>query len=639
MWLLIGLLVIGLPTATTSLFALLKSREQSDEQARFAILAETAAKLADQEIGVRMAILYSMQELAERGTIRDAEDFKSQATSYVSRFPGFIAINRIDATRTITTIVPYEGNAGALGRKVGTTPEVIALLDAAQALHTPQATRLVPLFQGATGVATYFPVVVDGLFDGYVNGVLNLGVIQRAIAQGLDPDLKVTLHESADPNLSADRRSTGQFERQQAIHVLNREWIVQVSLANSVRTRWSNPSTWEFAIGMLLSLALAVFMLLNLRERRRSALSETRLRDYAETNSDWCWETGPDHCFTLVSPRLSDLGVEPERRLGVRRWDFADDTEEQPDKWRDHIKTIEEHRPFRNFTYRTRRADGAAIYISTSGKPIFDPSGRFMGYRGVSSDVTAAVRTEQALREAREQELRHQTQKIAADAERLQLLQRLVDVQEHERLRIARELHDQMGQDLIGLSLGLKRLEAAVQDDSGRATLQWLQSLTVQIGQNVHRAAWELRPTSLDDVGLVRALQTYVADWGERFGIRVDFHAGDHESSQFPADVETTAYRVVQEALTNVLKHAAASLVSLVLECDGRSLQIIVEDDGKGFDPERSGGQSRLGLAGMRERLALVGGTLAIESTPAAGTTLYIRVPLREARERAGGRA
>jgi signal transduction histidine kinase len=158
--------------------------------------------------------------------------------------------------------------------------------------------------------------------------------------------------------------------------------------------------------------------------------------------------------------------------------------------------------------------------------------------------------------------------------------------------------------------------------------------LTTQIGRNVHQTAWELRPTSLDDVGLVRALQTYVTDWGERFGIRVDFHAGDQESSQYPADIETTAYRVVQEALTNVLKHAAASTVSLVLECHEGSLQIIVEDDGKGFDPEKSDSQSRLGLAGMRERLSMVGGTLAIDSEPAAGTTLYIRIPLREPRDR-----
>jgi signal transduction histidine kinase len=223
-------------------------------------------------------------------------------------------------------------------------------------------------------------------------------------------------------------------------------------------------------------------------------------------------------------------------------------------------------------------------------------------------------------------------EKRLAEAERLELLERLVQAQEQERLRLARELHDRMGQDLVGLSLGLKSLEPAVQEPHGRSTLQWLESLTAQIASNVHRTAWELRPTSLDDVGLVRALETYLADWSERFGIAVDFHSRCGDDTRFPPEVETTAYRVLQEALTNVLKHAAASTVSLVLERDDGWLRIILEDDGKGFDPDAAASQGRLGLAGMRERLALVGGTLTIDSVRGTGTTLYIRVPLpREA--------
>jgi signal transduction histidine kinase len=243
--------------------------------------------------------------------------------------------------------------------------------------------------------------------------------------------------------------------------------------------------------------------------------------------------------------------------------------------------------------------------------------------------VTAVIRADQALREAKEQEVRHQAQKIEAEAERLNLLHRLVDAQERERLRIARELHDQMGQDLTGLSLGLKSLEVAIESERGRNTLRWLQALTVQIGSNLHRTAWELRPTSLDDVGLVRALETYVADWSERFGIRVDLHAVGVDGLCFASsEVETTAYRLVQEALTNVLKHAAAGTVSLVLERHEDWLQIIVEDDGKGFDPEAVAVYRHLGIAGMRERLALIGGNLTIDSTIGIGTTLFFRIPL-----------
>jgi PAS domain S-box-containing protein len=130
--------------------------------------------------------------------------------------------------------------------------------------------------------------------------------------------------------------------------------------------------------------------------------SEQRFRDYAETASDWFWETGPDHRFSRVEPRTA-IGVYPANRIGVARWDVAADLEEEPAKWRLHIATLDGHLPFRDFGYRTTRGDGSVCYIATSGKPVFDPEGRFVGYRGVSSDVTASVRAaqaEEALREA-----------------------------------------------------------------------------------------------------------------------------------------------------------------------------------------------------------------------------------------------
>jgi PAS domain S-box-containing protein len=141
------------------------------------------------------------------------------------------------------------------------------------------------------------------------------------------------------------------------------------------------------------------------RKRAEEALreSEQRFRDYAETASDWLWETGPDHGFTRVSEELTTLGSDPAGRVGVTRWDLATDVEEEPEKWRLHVATLEAHEPFRGFVYRTASADGSVVYIATSGKPVFDAEDRFLGYRGVSSDVTAAVRAdrvEKALRQA-----------------------------------------------------------------------------------------------------------------------------------------------------------------------------------------------------------------------------------------------
>jgi PAS domain S-box-containing protein len=140
--------------------------------------------------------------------------------------------------------------------------------------------------------------------------------------------------------------------------------------------------------------------------------SEQRFRDYTEMASEWLWQTGPDHRFTDVSGRSARAGIDYERRLGKTRWDFATDLEKEPEKWRLHMATLEARKPFRGFTYAvTRVEDGTAAYLAISGNPVFDAAGNFVGYRGVGSDVTAAVRmrqTEEALRAA-QAELAHAT--------------------------------------------------------------------------------------------------------------------------------------------------------------------------------------------------------------------------------------
>jgi PAS domain S-box-containing protein len=143
------------------------------------------------------------------------------------------------------------------------------------------------------------------------------------------------------------------------------------------------------------------------QKRAEDALreSEQRFRDFTESASDWYWETGPDHRFITVSDQqLNAIGVLPTRRIGTLRWEFARDFEEEPEKWRLHIADLDAHKPFRAFRYRVASKDDSEIYIETSGKPLFDREGRFLGYRGVSRHITAAVRAaqlEEALQEAK----------------------------------------------------------------------------------------------------------------------------------------------------------------------------------------------------------------------------------------------
>jgi signal transduction histidine kinase len=203
---------------------------------------------------------------------------------------------------------------------------------------------------------------------------------------------------------------------------------------------------------------------------------------------------------------------------------------------------------------------------------------------------------------------------------------RVVAAQELERKRLARELHDETGQALTSILLGLKPIERSAVDDESRLAVASLRELVVSTLQNVRRLAVELRPAALDDFGLAPALERLVKTFREQTQIRVDFEANLGED-RVPSEIETTIYRLVQEALSNIVKHAGASRVSILLTMKNGAVAAVVEDDGRGFDPTTVGDDG-LGLLGMRERVGLLGGRLRVESGAAGGTTLVAEVPL-----------
>jgi len=219
-------------------------------------------------------------------------------------------------------------------------------------------------------------------------------------------------------------------------------------------------------------------------------------------------------------------------------------------------------------------------------------------------------------------------------AARKQLLRRMTALQEEERRRIARELHDSVGQFVTAINLGVKTIKEHLPSSGpARERADKLSSLTTELGQEVHRLALELRPRSLDDVSLQDALQQHLDAWSAHAKIAPEFHAQGMDGFVAPTDVASTVYRVVQEALVNVARHSEATRVSVVVERHANQLSVIVEDDGKGFDADRGGvkgGTKRLGLLGMRERASLVGGELDVESFPGGGTTVFLRIPLPE---------
>lgn len=212
------------------------------------------------------------------------------------------------------------------------------------------------------------------------------------------------------------------------------------------------------------------------------------------------------------------------------------------------------------------------------------------------------------------------SERVARDTVR-----RVVAAQEAERRRLALELHDETGQALTSILLGLKAIGGAKTKEEAESAEADVRTLVVQALQDVRALAVELRPSALDDFGLGPALERLAQTFAERSGVAASVEASLEE--RLPSEVETTLYRVVQEALSNIVKHAGATHVSVIVARRERSVVAIIEDDGVGFAPDGVR-EDALGLLGMRERLALVGGTLEIESADGTGTTVAAQVPV-----------
>jgi PAS domain S-box-containing protein len=218
-------------------------------------------------------------------------------------------------------------------------------------------------------------------------------------------------------------------------------------------------------------------------------------------------------------------------------------------------------------------------------------------------------------------------EQVRASSERLHSLsRRLVDIQESERHYIARELHDEAGQMLTSLVVDLGVLEKrADQPDQVLKKVAEMDRSLNDVIENLHRIAVALRPASLDHVGLVAALRQHVESVGEKNSLKVSFKS-DETLERLPDNVETVLYRIVQEALTNIVRHAHASWVDVVLMVRKDKLIVIVEDDGIGFDPDAVLTDDHLGLFGMRERAEMIEGKLVVESRPGNGTTVMVEV-------------
>ncbi len=213
------------------------------------------------------------------------------------------------------------------------------------------------------------------------------------------------------------------------------------------------------------------------------------------------------------------------------------------------------------------------------------------------------------------------------ESELRRALRRAVELQEDERKRVARELHDEVGQALTSILIRLKNLQEEETNNSNREKLDDLRSLTAQTIEGLRRLSMDLRPAALDSLGIVAALQWYTRQCAERAGLEIKF-SGPDKFERLPMETELILYRVAQEGITNAIRHGKAQAIEIILERKSNTIQLTIKDNGKGFNPVAT--NHGLGLVGIRERVELLDGNFSVKTTPGSGTQLLIEIPTKK---------
>jgi PAS domain S-box-containing protein len=307
---------------------------------------------------------------------------------------------------------------------------------------------------------------------------------------------------------------------------------------------------------------------------------------------------------------------------------------------------------------RYRRKDGRLIWGQMTATRVSHSSGEAFYVLAIVEDISERKRAEEELvklNEQLEQRVAERTAELVglnaslqaeiverqrAERERASILRRLVMAQEEERRRIARDMHDQLGQQLtlLLLKLGMLKEDCGGQERL-REQVETLEEVAGRLDEDVDFLVWKLRPSVLDDLGLQEAITNFAQNWSKHFRIPVEVMTHGAGEGSSTSEIDTVLYRIAQEALNNVAKHASAASAAVLLERRGGLISLIVEDDGVGFDAENTSGANPegLGLVGMRERAALVGGTAEVESHSGEGTRVIVRVPAPTAGAEWGG--
>ena len=359
------------------------------------------------------------------------------------------------------------------------------------------------------------------------------------------------------------------------------------------------------------------------RRRTQESLAEEQrlfqaLMDHAPTA---IYFKDADHRFRRVNQICAELlgHTRPEEAIGRRDADYTT-PEEARYRQRGEAELFRTGKPVLDQLENYETEDGSRIWTLITKVPIHDDDGNASLLLGMNRDVTDLMETQRALEEH--------------EKERTLLMQRILAVQEEERARIARELHDQAGQELTSLLLELRVLEASPSWEAAKERASELRAIAAGTLEDIRRIAFEMRPSALDDIGVVAALRRDVEDLAENADFEGTFRAHDPDSLRLSGEAEVVLYRVAHAALTNTVQHASAQNVSVVIQARANDVLAMVEDDGVGFDADAVMAgpvEGKFGLLAMMERVAPVGGTVVFESTPGEGSAIFIEIPYADA--------
>lgn len=450
-------------------------------------------------------------------------------------------------------------------------------------------------------------VIQDHRFK-YVNRRLAevFGYSVTEMVSGLGP--KDVTHEEDWPTVAENlrRREVGEVESiNYGFRGVTKEGAVRDIEVFGTRTRFRGRPA---VIGTLLDVTE--------RNRAQGALvaAEARLRNIVEHSTNMFYSHGPDHVLTYLSPQVEHvLGYPP--REAMRRWTefLTDDPNNQRglELTQRAIDTGERQPPYE---LELLHRSGRRVWVEVREAPIVR-DGRTTAIVGSLTDITERRRYEQELRESREA-----LRRLAANLE---------DAREAERRRVARELHDELGQALTGLKMDVAWLRDRLDegDSSGRKRVEETLALIHTTVDAVRRISAELRPGVLDDLGLAAAIRWQTREFMRRTNIGVRL-VSDDGVPELDGGRATAVFRIFQEALTNVARHASASEVVVRIAVEHGQLLLRIEDNGRGLRPEEIRSRRSMGLLGMRERASAWGGTLALGERPEGGTTVELRMPL-----------